>query len=218
LSFTSPVVVVPDTALTVPSGAGIFADRAEGLRAPEPMLPIARAPEALLPAGAPVNGSAMVTLDSTGIPVRALEAYRTASSLVNAADRGCHIDWALVAAIGRVESNHARFGGNQLDNAGVARPGIIGIALDGSNGTARITDSDGGLLDRDTTYDRAVGPMQFIPGTWRVSGVDADRDGVKNPQDMADAAAATALYLCSGPGDLTRPGADVGSVRELGSR
>jgi membrane-bound lytic murein transglycosylase B len=202
----SPVVVVPDTALTVPSGAGIFADRAEGLKAPEPMLPAARTPAALLPAGSPVNGSAMVTLDSTGIPVRALEAYRTASSLVNAADPGCHIDWALVAAIGRVESNHARFGGNQLDNAGVARPGIIGIALDGSNGTARITDSDGGLLDRDTVYDRAVGPMQFIPGTWRVSGVDANDDGVKNPQDMADAAAATAVYLCSGPGDLKRPG------------
>jgi hypothetical protein len=201
-----PVVVVPDTALTAPSGAGIFDDRTEGPRAPEPMLPVAGAPEALLPAGAPVNGSAMVTLDSTGIPVRALEAYRTAGSLVNAADPGCHIDWALVAAIGRVESNHARFGGNQLDNAGVARPGIIGIPLDGTNGTARITDSDGGLLDRDTVYDRAVGPMQFIPGTWRVSGVDANRDGAKNPQDMADASTATAIYLCSGPGDLTRGG------------
>ena len=87
----------------------------------------------------------------------------------------------------------------------MAQPGIIGIPLDGSNGTARITDSDGGLLDRDTVYDRAVGPMQFIPSTWRVAGVDADGDGVKNPQDMADAATATAVYLCSGPGDLTLP-------------
>jgi hypothetical protein len=112
----------------------------------------------------------------------------------------------LLAAIGRVESDHARFGGNQLDSAGVAQPGIIGVALDGTNGTARITDTDHGLLDRDTTYDRAVGPMQFIPSTWRVVGVDADGRGVKNPQDMADAAAATAVYLCSGPGDLTRPG------------
>ena len=68
-----------------------------------------------------------------------------------------------------------------------------------------ITDSDHGRLDRDIIYDRAVGPMQFIPSTWRVAGVDADGDGVKNPQDMADAATATAVYLCSGPGDLRRP-------------
>jgi hypothetical protein len=67
-------------------------------------------------------------------------------------------------------------------------------------------DTDGGRLDRDTVYDRAVGPMQFIPSTWRVVGADADGDGVKNPQDMADAATSTAIYLCSGPGDLTNPG------------
>jgi hypothetical protein len=48
--------------------------------------------------------------------------------------------------------------------------------------------------------------MQFIPSTWRVVGVDAAGHGVKNPQDMLDAAAATAVYLCSGHGDLTRPG------------
>ena len=159
----------------------------------------------MLPAGTVPGSSSLVTLDSTGIPVRALEAYRRAASLIDSADPACHIDWALLAAIGRVESNHARFGGNQLDSAGVAQPGIIGIPLDGSNGTARITDTDRGLLDRDTTYDRAVGPMQFIPSTWRVAGVDADGDGVKNPQDMADAATATAVYLCSGPGDLSRP-------------
>jgi hypothetical protein len=124
---------------------------------------------------------------------------------MGSADPACHLDWALVAAIGRVESNHARFGGNQLDSGGIAQPGIIGIALDGSNGTARITDSDNGFLDRDPTYDRAVGPMQFIPSTWRSAGADADGDGVKNPQDMADAATAAAIYLCSGPGDLSRP-------------
>jgi hypothetical protein len=88
----------------------------------------------------------------------------------------------------------------------VAQPGIIGIPLDGTNGTARITDSDRGLLDRDTVYDRAVGPMQFIPSTWQVVGVDADRDGVKNPQSMIDSASAAGIYLCSGPGDLSIPG------------
>jgi hypothetical protein len=197
VSSHSPAIVVPDLPLRMPAPAGIPTDAsplaAEVAPAPAPAL------------AGPAPGSASVNPDSSAIPVRALEGYRRAASLVDSADHACHIDWALVAAIGKVESNHARFGGNQLDSAGVAQPGIIGIPLDGSNGTARITDTDHGLLDRDTVYDRAVGPMQFIPGTWRVAGVDADGDGVKNPQDIADAATATAVYLCSGPGDLALP-------------
>jgi len=195
VSSGSPVVVVPDTALNLPAPAG----------ASTGSLPLA-VPEAPAPVTGVPPTSSPVSLDSTGIPVRALEAYRRAATLVNSADRACHIDWALLAAIGRVESDHARFGGNQLDAAGVAQPGIIGIQLDGTNGTARITDSDGGRLDRDTVYDRAVGPMQFIPSTWQVVGVDADRDGVKNPQSMIDSASAAGIYLCSGPGDLSIPG------------
>jgi len=192
VSKPSPAIVVPATALTMPpalAGAGTQ-----------------EAPALVLSEGTTPGSPALVALDSIGIPTRALEAYRQGSSLVSAADPACRIDWALPAAIGRVESNHARFGGNQLDSAGVAQPGIIGIRLDGSNNTARITDTDGGRLDRDASYDRAVGPMQFIPGTWSVAGSDANGDGVKNPQDMADAATATAVYLCSGPGDLSQPG------------
>ena len=209
LGAVSPAIVVPDIAMTMPGSAQIETDPfpmppPKG-RAPTPGEPALQPLESMLPAGTVPGSSSPVTLDSTGIPVRALEAYRKAASLVGAADPGCHIDWALLGAIGRVESNHARFGGNQLDPSGVARPGIIGIALDGSNGTARILDTDRGLLDRDTVYDRAVGPMQFIPGTWKVAGVDANGDGVKDPQNMADASAATAVYLCSGKGDLRRP-------------
>lgn len=188
------VAVVPDTALTMHRNAA----RPLGQAAND-------APALVLPEGALPGSSTLVTLDSMGIPVRALEAYRHAAAWIQAADPACNIDWALVAAIGRVESDHARFGGNQLDSAGVARPGIIGIALDGSNGTALITDTDGGRLDRDNVYDRAVGPMQFMPGTWSAVGSDSDGDGAKNPQDMADAASTAAIYLCSGPGDLRRP-------------
>jgi hypothetical protein len=187
---TTQAVVVPGVALTMPAVPAGARTRAPGL---------------VLPKGAAPGSSDLVLLDSMGIPTRALEAYRQGASLVGAADPGCHIDWALLAAIGRVESNHARFDGNQLDSAGVAQPGIIGIRLDGTNGTARITDTDRGRLDRDTSYDRAVGPMQFIPSTWRVVGSDGNGDNVKNPQNMADAATATAVYLCSGPGDLSRP-------------
>jgi hypothetical protein len=45
--------------------------------------------------------------------------------------------------------------------------------------------------------------MQFIPSTWSVVGVDGDSDGTRNPQDIDDAALATAVYLCSGDDDLS---------------
>ena len=45
--------------------------------------------------------------------------------------------------------------------------------------------------------------MQFIPSTWSVVGVDADGDAKRNPQDIDDAALASAVYLCSGSDDLS---------------
>src|SRR6478672_1966550 len=140
---------------------------------------------------------------ANGIPAAALAAYQRAAQIIDSADKGCNIDWTLVAAIGRVESNHGRYGGNTLDSNGVSRPGIYGIPLDGSNGTSKITDTDAGQYDNDPQYDRAVGPMQFIPSTWSVVGVDGDSDGKRNPQDIDDAALATAVYLCCGNEDLS---------------
>ena len=143
---------------------------------------------------------------ANGIPAAALSAYQRAAQVIDTADKGCHIDWTLIAAIGRVESNHGRYGGNTLDDNGVSRPGIYGIPLDGSHHTSRISDTDAGQYDHDPQYDRAVGPMQFIPSTWSVIGVDGDNDGKRNPQDIDDAALATAVYLCSGNEDLSERG------------
>jgi len=147
------------------------------------------------------HGTAQQVIDTAsanGIPAAALAAYQRAETVINAADRSCHVPWQLIAAIGRVESDHGRFAGNVLDADGVATPGIYGIALDGRHGTSVIKDTDAGQYDNDTVYDRAVGPMQFIPSTWSVVGVDADGDATRNPQDIDDAALATAVYLCSG--------------------
>ncbi len=144
----------------------------------------------------------VATASTSGIPSAALAAYQRAETVINAADKDCHITWQLIAAIGRVESNHGRANGNTLDDNGLATPGIFGVALNGSNRTTEIVDTDAGQFDNDTAYDRAVGPMQFIPSTWSVVGVDADGDGVRNPQDIDDAALGTAVYLCSGSDDL----------------
>ena len=146
----------------------------------------------------------VATASTTGIPSAALAAYQRAETVINAADRTCQLPWQLVAAIGRVESDHGRTNGNHLDSKGVARPGIFGIALDGKNHTSVVKDTDAGQYDGDAKFDRAVGPMQFIPSTWSVVGVDADGDAQRNPQDVDDAALATAVYLCSGKDDLSQ--------------
>ncbi|MEJ7689844.1 MAG: lytic transglycosylase domain-containing protein [Nocardioidaceae bacterium] len=143
------------------------------------------------------------SLAVNGIPTAALTAYHSAEQVLAEADPSCHVSWALIAAIGRVESDHGRSDGSVLNSDGKATPGIYGPPLDGNHNTALIADTDGAKYDGDATYDRAVGPMQFIPGAWDIVGVDGDSDGTRDPQDIDDAALATAIYLCAGELDLS---------------
>ena len=51
-----------------------------------------------------------------------------------------------------------------------------------------------------------MGPMQFIPETWKRYGVDANGDGVPDPDNIDDAALSAARYLCVSAGnDMTTP-------------
>ncbi len=150
---------------------------------------------------APVVGA----LNASGIPEIALRAYRAAQATMAATDPGCGLRWSLVAAIGRVESNHGRFGGAQLRADGTTTRPIRGIPLDGRPGVATIRDTDNGALDGDSVYDRAVGPMQFIPSSWRFAGADGNGDGREDPDNIFDAALAAAGYLCAGDTDLRDP-------------
>lgn len=140
--------------------------------------------------------------DALDIPRTALVAYQVAATTMAAADPDCGVDWTLLAAIGRVETDHGRHDGATLRADGVARPLIRGVALDGKGPVALIRDTDGGQLDDDRRWDRAVGPMQFLPGTWGYAGVDGDGDGVRSPDNINDAALAAAVYLCAAPGAL----------------
>jgi membrane-bound lytic murein transglycosylase B len=131
-----------------------------------------------------------------GIPARVLEAYQLGALTWGST---CGVSWALLAGIGKVESNHASDGLVYPDGRTVQE--ILGPVLNG-DGFAAIRDTDQGRLDGDTIWDRAVGPMQFIPSTWAYVGVDADGDGTADPHDIDDAAASAARYLCLGNRDL----------------
>src|SRR5215203_1801750 len=141
------------------------------------------------------------------IPALTLRAYREAAAWAAGFDADCRLSWTVLAGIGRIESNHGLFGGpaTRFSAGGTVSPRITGPPLNG-NGVASIPDSDGGRWDGDTTWDRAVGPMQFIPTTWRSLGRDGNGDGVADPNNLFDAAVSAAGYLClSGGGSLADP-------------
>lgn len=141
---------------------------------------------------------------STGIPSRALAAYAGAALAVSRSDPACGLGWNTLAGIGLIETEHGTMNGATLRRDGTVSPAIVGVALDG-RGTEVVRDTDGGAVDGDTTWDRAVGPMQFIPSTWAQVGRDGNRDGVVDVHQIDDAALAAAEHLCEVGGDLTVP-------------
>jgi hypothetical protein len=117
-------------------------------------------------------------------------------------DPGCGIDWALLAGIGRVESDHGRYGGAVFNANGTTTPRIIGPALDGKKWDYVPAPANGMQLDGDPVYAHALGPMQFIPQTWADYGADENGDGVADVFNINDAALGAARYLCAAGGDL----------------
>jgi membrane-bound lytic murein transglycosylase B len=140
------------------------------------------------------------------IPATALDAYRTASSRAGSINEACAVDWAILAGIGQIESRHGRIDpGHDLRANGDVVPPIRGRALDGTGGTQTIPDTDDGTLDGDATWDRAVGPLQFIPTTWAELGRDGNGDGVRDPDNLYDAAMTAVAHLClREPGDYAQ--------------
>jgi membrane-bound lytic murein transglycosylase B len=141
------------------------------------------------------------TPGALGIPSIALTAYRSAEMKMATVAPGCGISWNLLAGIGRIESGHA--GGGAVDARGTAVVPIYGPALDGTlPGNEVILQSSVGNRP---AYARAMGPMQFLPGTWARYAADGKGDGTADPQNLFDSALAAARYLCSGGLNLRDP-------------
>lgn len=130
-------------------------------------------------AGLPVGAVADIPTDLVGVYI--------------AAAGSCPgLPWTVLAAIGFTESHHAR--GRADPRTGEVTPPILGPALDGRNGYARVTDptsSDG--------WAHAQGPMQFLPTTWRNVGRLAPgrpTGAAPSPHNAWDAIWSAAALLC----------------------
>ncbi|MFF5295683.1 lytic murein transglycosylase [Paractinoplanes globisporus] len=151
-----------------------------------------------------LNGWAQQVGTKVGIPVVAVQAYGYAELVVGKTMPACHLSWTTIAALAKVESAHGSANGAVLGADGSVQPPIYGLPLDGKGGRQLIRDTDQGAIDGDTTYDRAVGPLQFIPSTWNQYKMDADNNGVADPNDIDDASLTAAVYLCQGGRDLSK--------------
>ncbi|GAB3435114.1 C40 family peptidase [Flindersiella endophytica] len=152
-------------------------------------------------AGADEDGQVATSLpdDVPGIPAILLDAYlRAARATPDLAPRCRGMRWSILAGIGKVESDQA--GRSLVHLNGNIVPAILGPRLDGTNNTVEIRDTDDGRWDFDTAYDRAVGPLQFIPSTWKHLGRDGNGDGTADPNNAYDATYAAVVHLCG-----TRP-------------
>jgi hypothetical protein len=119
--------------------------------------------------GARARGSTPSALAQREIPPQYLRLYE------RAADR-YGLDWAVLAAIGKVECDHGRDADPSCSRAGAVNAAGAG------------------------------GPMQFLASTWSQYGVDGDGDGRASRWDAADAIFAAANYLShsGAPGDYER--------------
>lgn len=139
----------------------------------------------------------------TGIGSVAVDAYARATLRLGAERPSCHLGWTTLAALGWVETGHGTHGGAALRADGTTTHRILGPALNGADGLAAIrSDAESASWHGDSTWDHAVGPLQFIPSTWRRWGSDGNGDGINDPNNMFDAAYAAGRYLCASGADL----------------
>jgi hypothetical protein len=155
------------------------------------------------------------------VPERALAAYQRAAAVMAPADAECHLSAELLAAVGRVESDHGRYAAWRLGPRARMFPTLIGSPVPATSRQAPaspVADTDGGVFDHDAAADHPLGPLQLLPGVWRQVAVDGDGDGNRSPDDLDDAALGLAIALCDGDLDLATPAGQDEALARLNIR
>ncbi|HZT66532.1 MAG TPA: lytic murein transglycosylase [Acidimicrobiales bacterium] len=142
--------------------------------------------------GAP-TGLGSGTPAMAGIPPSVLTAYKAANGWCPG------LRWQLVAGIGHEESGNATTDGARVDPlTGEVTPTIFGPPLDGTDGTQRLPIGPWlGWFGLPGPWQQAVGPLQFLPGTFAAWAVDVTGSGA-DPNNIYDAVDTAANYLCQG--------------------
>ncbi len=144
-----------------------------------------------------------IVATSAGVPSIAMAAYSHAAKVLTQSDPGCHLTWFDLAAIGTVESDNGLTWGSKarVTANGTVSPPILGPPLDGSRGRAadRAPSRPG---HRGEKWVRALGPMQFLPGTWAEYAQDVSGTGPVSPQNFWDATLTAGVYLCANGSNL----------------
>jgi len=182
----------------------VIAGQAQHIEAPTPQATLAPQPSAPEKPVAPTQVDpawVQVNAAKAGIPEPALRAYANAQL---SRPQGCDIGWTTLAGIGWIESQHGTIDGRTLGEDGHSSEPILGPALDGSGNYAAIrATAESSRWHGNPTWDHAVGPMQFIPSSWKTWGADGDGDGIADPNDLDDAAYTAVRYLCADGHDLS---------------
>ena len=140
--------------------------------------------------------SSLVPVTSAGPHIFAL--YQAAAA---ARCPSAELHWAVLAGVAAVESAHGSLGGRTVDpnDYSIAPTPIFGPLLDGSLAGTRVVPIGPYAgrygLRTDAQYQRALGPMQFLPGTWE-STVSAHSLPGRDPHNYSDAVHASAAKLC----------------------
>jgi membrane-bound lytic murein transglycosylase B len=209
VTLVTVAVVIAGTVLV---GVAVLATHPRGISTETKLSvsPASPAAQVLAPASSIRASKSWIdkTSSATGIAPAAVRAYGDASLRLAKDQPGCHVGWTTLAGIGDVESGHGTTGGVTLRADGTTSAPIVGPALNGTSGMATIrSDAESTRWHGDPQWDHAVGPMQFIPSSWRRWGADGNGDGIADPNNISDAALATARYLCASGADMrTGPG------------
>jgi len=118
-----------------------------------------------------------------------MRSYVTAADTLQQEQSECELSWVTLAALGKIASDHGRYGERRLDEQGLPSEPI---------GTIEVRDFDGA----DISAPAAAGPLQLRKQVWQQWAGSATADE-PNIQNIDDATLTAGKALCAQDRDLS---------------